>query len=72
MRVLALFAINPAIYYSFVIMGHNDLFAVLLVVAAMAVIARRPVLGVALAAASGLVKISFLFISALVFVTTKL
>lgn len=66
--VLALFAINPAIYYSFVIMGHNDLFAVLLVVAAMAVIARRPVLGAALAAASGLVKISFLFISALVFV----
>lgn len=65
--VMVLFAINPAIYYSFVIMGHNDLFAVLLVVAAMAVIARRPVLGVALAAGSGLVKISFLFVSALVF-----
>jgi len=65
--VVVLLAINPAIYYSYIIMGHNDLFAALLVVAAMAVIARRPILGVALAAGSGLVKISFLFISALVF-----
>lgn len=65
--VVVLLATNPAIYYSYIIMGHNDLFAALLVVAAMAVIARRPALGVALAASSSLVKISFLFISALVF-----
>ncbi len=59
--------INPMLWLEFVANAHNDLIAVVLVVAALLAVARnRPVWAVAAVAAAGLVKLPFLVLGAAV------
>jgi hypothetical protein len=64
--VLAVLAVNPAVFDVWVVDGHNDLFGVALIVAAGAA-QRRPALRIALVASAGLVKLPLVVIGAIVF-----
>ncbi len=64
--VLALLAVNPAVFDVWVVDGHNDLFGVALIVAAASA-RRRPALRIALVAAAGLVKLPLVVIGAIAF-----
>jgi hypothetical protein len=56
---LAVAALNPALLYLYIVTAHNDLFAVLLVLCAFALVRRYPWLAFAAVVASGLIKIVF-------------
>jgi len=58
-HVVALVALNPMLYFYYVVQAHNDLLAIVLVVAGTAIADRRPLLGALVASTAGLVKISF-------------
>jgi hypothetical protein len=66
--VIALIAINPAVYDLFVAEGHNDIVGVALLLGAMLARPRSRFLAIALAAAAGLIKLPFAFLAMLVFV----
>jgi hypothetical protein len=66
--VIALIAINPAVYDLFVAEGHNDIVGVALLLGAMLTRPRSRLLAVALAAAAGLIKLPFALLAMLVFV----
>ena len=57
--VLAVIALNPFIYFYFVVEVHNDLLALVLIFAGMALARRRPILGAMVAGAGALVKIPY-------------
>ena len=57
--IIAVIALNPMVYFYYVVQAHNDLLAVALVVAGMAIAQRRPLLGALAASTAGLVKILF-------------
>lgn len=63
--VYALVLLNPAILFYYVVEAHNDLLAVVLVLAGILLGVRRPWVGAILAAGSGLVKITFAAIALL-------
>jgi len=56
---VAVVALNPALYYYYVIQVHNDVLAILLVVVGMVIAERRPWLGAIVAGGAGLVKVPF-------------
>lgn len=64
---LAVAALNPMLYFYFIVQAHNDLLAILLVAAGMVIARRRPVLGALVAGAAGLVKIAFMPIAVLAY-----
>jgi hypothetical protein len=64
-------ALNPMLWFQFVVNAHNDLLAIVLVVAALAAVERRaPWLAVALLAAAGAVKLPFLVLGVVIFART--
>lgn len=64
-------ALNPMLWFQFVVNAHNDLLAVVLLVAALAAVERRaPWLAVVLVAAAGAVKLPFLALGVVVFART--
>ena len=56
---LAVVALNPFLYFYFVVEVHNDLLALVLIFAGMAISTRRPVAGAILAGAGALVKLPY-------------
>jgi hypothetical protein len=64
---VALFALNPALVFQFVLDAHNDLFPLTLALAALATVARRPWLAVLFGAAAGAAKLPFALVAALAF-----
>jgi hypothetical protein len=62
-RIVALVALNPALYTYYVVQAHNDLLPIALVIAAMAMAKRYPIVAAIVAGSAGLVKISFLLVS---------
>lgn len=65
--VVAVFALNGAIVDQFIRDGHNDLFAIALVIAAM-VLARFPAIAIVLVGGAIAIKISFVTVGTMVFV----
>jgi hypothetical protein len=65
--VLALFAVNPAVYELFVVQAHNDLIGVSFILAAALARPRSRVAALALCAAAGAIKVPFMLIGVLVF-----
>jgi len=65
--VLALFAVNPAVYELFVAQAHNDLIGVAFILAAALARPRSRVAALILCAAAGAIKFPFILIAALVF-----
>lgn len=63
--VYALILLNPAILFYYVVEAHNDLLAVVLVLAGILLGVRRPWVGAILASGAGLVKITFAAIALL-------
>jgi hypothetical protein len=61
--LLPLVIVNPGLYEQTVVNAHNDLLAVDLVLLGVYVARRFPLAGVAVAAASGLMKINFMLIA---------
>jgi len=57
--IVALFGLNPALIEQYVANGHNDLFPLALVLAALALVPRRAWLGWALVVAAGAAKLPF-------------
>ncbi len=70
LEVLALLALNPAVFGVWVVDGHNDLFGIAFVVAALAC-RRFPVLRASLVAAAGLVKLPLVLIGAVAFLDER-
>jgi hypothetical protein len=66
--IIALIAINPAVYDLFVAEGHNDIMGVAFLLGAMLARRRSRLLAVALATAAGLIKLPFALLAMLVFV----
>jgi hypothetical protein len=64
---IAVVALNPMLYFYFIVQAHNDLAPILLVVTGMAVAKRRPLLGALIAGAAGFVKIAFVAIAVLAY-----
>jgi hypothetical protein len=62
-ETVAIVALNPALYFYYVIEAHNDLLPILLVTVGMAIARRRPLLGAIVAGASGLMKLTFVLIA---------
>lgn len=62
-EIILLAAINPMLWYYYVMQAHNDALAIVLVVAGMSVARRWPWIGAVIAGAAGLVKINFLAIA---------
>jgi hypothetical protein len=60
---LAVVALNPMLYFYYIVQAHNDLLPILLVAAGMVVARRRPLLGALIAGAAGLMKIAFVAIA---------
>lgn len=58
-------ALDPGLYYYYVVQAHNDLTAIFLVVAGTAIAARKPLLGAFVAGAAGLIKIVFAYVAVL-------
>jgi len=50
--------LNPALYYMFVVQGHNDIFAVAVIALGLAILRRNLPVAIALGAVAGLVKVS--------------
>jgi hypothetical protein len=69
--VLALFAVNPAIFMDSIAAGHNDLTAVAFVLMAASIRARLPLAAIALAACAGAIKLPFLLIGPLAFASER-
>ncbi len=65
--LLAVVALNPMLWFYYVVQAHNDLMAILLVVAGAALARRRPLLGALVAGAAGLVKITFVALAVLAY-----
>ena len=61
-RVLAVVALNPAMQLEFVANAHNDMTAIVLIVAAACFARRLPLASVALIAAAGLVKLPYVLL----------
>ena len=66
-RIVALAALNPALYLQFVASAHNDALGIALVLAGGLYVRSRPVVAVALVAAGGLVKLPFVIFAAPLF-----
>ena len=64
---LAVVALNPMLYFYFIVQAHNDLGPIVLVVAGAAVARTRPLLGALIASGAGLVKIVFVAIAPLAY-----
>ncbi|HEY0798578.1 MAG TPA: hypothetical protein VGD50_05480, partial [Candidatus Baltobacteraceae bacterium] len=64
---LCLAALNPAILFAYVANPHNDLIACTLVIAALAVAVRLPLLAAVIVVAASLVKLPFAVIGCLAF-----
>jgi hypothetical protein len=64
---VALFALNPALVFQFVLDAHNDLFPLTLALCALATVTRRPWLALLFAAAAGAAKLPFALVAALAF-----
>jgi hypothetical protein len=62
---LAVVALNPFLYFYFVIEMHNDLLAIVLILAGAAIARRNLLLGSIVAAGAGLVKITFVLFATL-------
>lgn len=61
-------ALNPMLWFQFVVNAHNDLLAIVLVVAALLALERRiPWLAIVLVAAAGAVKLPFLVVGIVIF-----
>ena len=65
--LLAVVALNPMLWFYYVVQAHNDLMAILLVVAGAALAQRRPLLGALVAGCAGLVKITFVALAVLAY-----
>lgn len=65
--VVALFALNPAVYALYVANAHNDLLAVALIVSAVALSRRFPLAAAAAVAAAALIKVPFVAAALYVF-----
>ncbi len=61
--VLVLVALNPMLWYYYVVEAHNDIGAILLVVIGMLVARKNAWLGAVVAGAAGLIKIPFALIA---------
>lgn len=70
LEVLALLAVNPAVFGVWVVDGHNDLFGIAFVVAALAC-RRFPVLRAVLVVAAGLVKLPLVLVGAVAFLDER-
>jgi hypothetical protein len=70
LEVLALLAINPALFGVWIVDGHNDLFGIAFVVVAVAC-RRFPVMRAILVAAAGLVKLPLVLIGAAAFLDER-
>jgi len=66
-RVVALLAVNPAVYDLYISEGHNDLTGVALVLAAALARRTSPILAIGLVCAAGAIKLPFILIGALAF-----
>jgi len=72
-RVLLLLALNPALYFQFVVSAHNDVFGILLVIAGGLYVRAKPFVATALLTAGALVKLPFaLFAAPLLVAQTSL
>jgi hypothetical protein len=58
-RILAVAALNPALYFAYVTNAHNDLFGMVIILCATLVIRDRPAFAFALMTAGALVKLPF-------------
>ncbi len=65
------FALNPMLWFFFVVDGHNDIFPTTLCLLAIAAARRYPAAAMALVASAGLYKISFLLTGSFVFLRTR-
>jgi hypothetical protein len=66
--VIALLAVNPAVYDIFVNEGHNDITAVAFLLAAMLAREKSSIAAILLTAAAGAIKLTFIPIGMLVFI----
>jgi len=66
-NVCCLFLLNPYIWYFFVATPHNDILALVAIVAAIAISARQPAIAVLLVTAAGLIKLPFLLVGSVAF-----
>ncbi len=64
---VAVFALNPALIFAFVVDAHNDIFPLALALAALATGARRPFVALAFAVAAGSMKLPFALAACLAF-----
>jgi hypothetical protein len=64
---LAVTALNPMLWFYFVVQAHNDLGPLVLVVAGTAIARTRPLLGALVAGAAALIKIVFVAIAILAY-----
>lgn len=62
---VAIAAVNPMLWFYFVIQAHNDLAPIVLIVAGIAIARTRPLLGTLVAAVAALIKIVFIALAAL-------
>ncbi len=67
----ALVALNPALYLTFAVNAHPDLFAVTLVIGAAAAAASFPILAIVLIVCAALVKLSLILLAPSVFVPPR-
>lgn len=60
----AAIALNPGLYYSYVVQAHNDIYAILATVAGVAMLRRRsPALAAGFGALAGALKLSVVFVA---------
>lgn len=66
-RMTAMAALNPALAFLTVANGHNDLLAIVIVVAAAIVIRSWPIAGILMTAAAGLIKLPYVLLALPIF-----
>ena len=71
LAVPALVALNPALYFTYVVNAQPDLFAVTLMIGALAAAASFPILAAVLIACAALVKLPLLLLAPAVFVAPR-
>jgi hypothetical protein len=64
---LAVTALNPMLWFYFIVQAHNDLAPIVLVVAGTAIARTRPLLGSLVAGVAGLIKIVFVALAVLAY-----
>lgn len=65
--MLALVALNPAVYFAFIVNAHSDLLGATLLIGALAAAGAVPIAAAVLIACAGLVKLQFVLLAPAVF-----